>query len=67
MMMARITIIVALLLFFVPSFLLLSLSYISGSSDPQYLRFMLEIPFMGTYPCYGDGQGFGLGFHGSGR
>jgi hypothetical protein len=49
-MAARIIIFIALLLFFVPSFILLSLSYVSGSSDPQYLRFVLGIPFMGTYP-----------------
>ena len=44
----RITIIVSSILFFVPSFILLLFSYTSGT--PHYLRFILQIPFMGTYP-----------------
>jgi hypothetical protein len=47
---ARITIIVASILFFVPSFVLLLFSYPSGGGQPQYLQFILQIPFMGTYP-----------------
>ncbi len=44
----RITIVVASVLFFIPSCILALLSPTSG--DPDYVSFIVLLPFLGTYP-----------------
>jgi hypothetical protein len=49
-MASRIVILFSSILFFVPGFVLILLSYPSGNGDPETLSFLLVFPFIGTCP-----------------